>query len=182
MPPAPDAPDGEGGGAAGDAEADPARVGRDAAGCPLARFRQHEAVRPDRLGLALGAQFAARVLEAADRLLLGIDREGGLARGLERLRLGAAGEPVLAAAQLRKPTPNRAAGDARHRRHCQNTAATGGIGLTGSPQAPVALPKKRRKCFKTSLDGNGVNHPTRIVRPENRAYPQSRLGCFGSDP
>ena len=74
-----------------DAEIDPAGVGGDvvdAVGRHLAEFGDHEVVHPHRLGLALGTQLTAAILEVADQLLLlGVDRDGRLAGSLERLDL-----------------------------------------------------------------------------------------------
>jgi len=67
VPPAPDALDGEGGGIVIDAEIDPSGIGGDvvdAIGHCLAELRDEEVMHPDRLGLPLGAQFTAAVLEA----------------------------------------------------------------------------------------------------------------------
>jgi hypothetical protein len=67
VPPAPDALDGEAGGVVVDAEIDPSGVGGDVLDAIrhcLAEFRDDEVVHPDRLGLALGAQLPAAVLEA----------------------------------------------------------------------------------------------------------------------
>jgi len=92
MPPAPDTSDGRGCGVAGDPGLDPARVGHDivdAVGRRLAQRWQRKVVRPDRLGLAFGAQFTVSVFEVADQLvLLGVDGNGRLVRGMERLTLG----------------------------------------------------------------------------------------------
>ena len=73
-----------------DADTDPAVVGGDVVdpiGRGLAEFGDDEVMHPHRLGLALGAQFAAAILEVADQLLLlGVDRDRRLAGSLEALR------------------------------------------------------------------------------------------------
>ena len=78
QPPEADRIDRETGRVVVDADTDPARVTRDVVN-PVwrrpARFRDFEIVHPDVLGLAFRAQFAARVLEVANQLLLfGIHR------------------------------------------------------------------------------------------------------------
>jgi hypothetical protein len=68
---------------------------RDAIGRDLAEFRDLEVMHPNRLGLALGTQLLAGVLEVADQLfLLGVDgdgrrsrRDGGLYRRIDVLEL-----------------------------------------------------------------------------------------------
>ncbi len=79
----------------------------------------------------------------------------------------AAGKLVLAVAQLRKPTPDRAAGDAGYRRHRQSTTTPRSIGSTGGPQPPVAFSKERRERLDTGFDGGSVNHPARLGRVVN---------------
>jgi hypothetical protein len=84
-------------------------------------------VHPDRLGLALGAQLTASVLEIADQfLLLGVDRDGGLACGLERLHLG-----------VDIPELRIAAAEQRSQRVRMVHAFPGlAVGLQAKPQAP----------------------------------------------
>lgn len=112
LPPAPDALDREGGRVGIDADIDPALVGGDVADaieCNLAQFRDLEVMDPNGLGVALGTQFPAIVLEVADPfLLLGIDRDGRLAggdsrpdRGIDVLELGVAVRVAGAFAGLR---------------------------------------------------------------------------------
>jgi len=91
---------------------------------------------------------------------------------------GAAGELVLAVSQLLKSATDRAAGDARHRRYRHDATAPGHIGLTGSPQPPVAFPKKRCERFETRFDGEGVNHALRLVQPANRFLPTIAIRLF----
>ena len=80
------------GGVVADPEIDPSIIGGDvvdAIRCNLAEFRDDEVMHPDRLGLSLGAQFATAILEVANGfLLLGVDRDDGLASSLERLHFG----------------------------------------------------------------------------------------------
>ena len=88
LPPAPDALDRKGAGIGVDADADPAMVGGDvvdAIGGDLAQFGDLEVMHPHRLGLALGTQLTAVVLEVANQLLLlGVDGNRRLASGDRR--------------------------------------------------------------------------------------------------
>src|SRR5664279_6595307 len=73
LPPAPDALDREGRGVGIDADADPSMIGSDvidAIGGHLAELGDLEVMHTHRLGLALRTQFAAGVLEVADKFLL----------------------------------------------------------------------------------------------------------------
>jgi hypothetical protein len=84
VPPAANALDREGGRVGVDADIDPALVGGDvldAIGRDLAEFGYLEVMHPNGLGLALGTQLFAAVLEVADQfLLLGVDGDGGRTR------------------------------------------------------------------------------------------------------
>src|SRR5690349_7470115 len=113
-PPAPDALDREGRRVGIQADADPAGVGGevvDAVGRYLAQPGQLEIMHPHRLGPALRAQFAAGVLEVADQLLLlGVHRDGRLARRDRRLhRCVDVGELGVAVGMVR-PLPGLAVG------------------------------------------------------------------------
>src|SRR5580765_4742450 len=81
IPPAPNTLDREGRCVGVDADIDPALVGGDvvdAIGRDLAKFRDLKVMHPNWLGLPLGTQFPATVLEVADQFfLLGVDRDGG---------------------------------------------------------------------------------------------------------
>jgi hypothetical protein len=68
-----------------DPEVDPPIIGGDvvdAIRCHLAEFRDDEVMHPDRLGLPLGAQFAATILEVADQFFfLGVNGDRRLMSG-----------------------------------------------------------------------------------------------------
>lgn len=59
-------------------------------------------------------------------------------------------------AQLHKPTPDRAAGDACHRRYRQNATTSGSVSLTRGPQTSVTLSKERRKRLEAGFDGGSL--------------------------
>ena len=92
MPPAPDALDGEDCRVVIDAEIDPSGIVSDVVDAVwhrLAEFGDDEVMHPDRLGLTLGSQLPAAILEVPDKLLLlGVDRDGRLTGSLEGRHVG----------------------------------------------------------------------------------------------